>query len=170
MIECNNSQGFFSKGGHFSPKKFCPPLRHRFLKNVAPHMQPPSMLHVHTCLISKVSMNALKCRTLGATRSGYSWPLINIIMRMRALSAEKWPTIHTAVQRRVLDLRNGAVSEKTPQIFWPPLPAEYVTVFSGRTDALEVSFDLTDRHTHRTTTVTLAAHARRGLITYPLMP
>ena len=34
----------------------------------------------------------------------------------------------------VLDLRNGVVSEKTPQIFWPPLPTEYTTVFSGRTD------------------------------------
>ena len=38
-----------------------------------------------------------------------------------------------------------------------------MTVFSGRTDTPEVSFDLTDRHT-RTTTVTLAAHVRRGLI------
>ena len=28
-------------------------------------------------------------------------------------------------------LCNGAVSEKSPQIFRPPLPAEYVTVFSG---------------------------------------
>ena len=34
-----------------------------------------------------------------------------------------------------LDLSNGAFSEKTPQIFRPSLPAEYVTAFSGRTDA-----------------------------------
>ena len=44
----------------------------------------------------------------------------------------------------VLDLCNGAISEKNPQIFGPPLPAEYVTVFSGRTDAAEVRCDLTD--------------------------
>ena len=43
-------------------------------------------------------------------------------------------------------LCNGAVSEKSPHIFRPPLPAEYMTVFSGRTDAPE------------TTTVTLATH------------
>ena len=39
-------------------------------------------------------------------------------------------------------------SEKSPHIFRPLLPAEYVTVFSGRTDAPDP------------TTVTLAAHAR----------
>ena len=54
----------------------------------------------------------------------------------------------------VLDLRNGAVSEKTPQIFRPPLPAEYVTVFSWPTDTPEVRCDL-KRQTDRTTTVTL---------------
>ena len=37
-----------------------------------------------------------------------------------------------------------------------------MTVFSGQRDAPEVSFDLTDTHTDPTT-VTLAAHARRGL-------
>ena len=62
----------------------------------------------------------------------------------------------------VLDLRNGAVSEKTPQILRPPLPAEYVTVFSGRTDAPEVRCDLTDRHTDRTTTVTLLRMRAEG--------
>ena len=61
----------------------------------------------------------------------------------------------------VLDLRNGAVSEKTPQIFRLPLPAEYMTEYSGRTNAPEMGFHLTDT---RMTTVTLAAHARRGLI------
>ena len=43
------------------------------------------------------------------------------------------------------------------------LPAEYVTVFSGQTDAPEARCDLTDRHTDPTT-VTLAVHACRGLI------
>ena len=42
-----------------------------------------------------------------------------------------------AFNRALLDLCNGAVSEKTPQILWPLWPAEYVTVFSGRTDAPE---------------------------------
>ena len=64
----------------------------------------------------------------------------------------------------VLDLCNGVVSGKTLQIFSPSLPVEYVTTFSGRTDAPEVRFDQTNRQTDPTT-VTVAAHARRGLIT-----
>ena len=63
----------------------------------------------------------------------------------------------------VLDLRNGAVSEKTPQILRPPLPAEYVTVFSGRTSAPEVRCELTDTHPDKATTVTLLC-MRGGLI------
>ena len=70
----------------------------------------------------------------------------------------QYPTTQEAVY-----LCNGAVSEKSPQIFRPPLPVEYVTVFSGRTDAPGLRFDLTDTQTDPTT-VTLAAHARRGLI------
>ena len=57
---------------------------------------------------------------------------------------------------------NEAVSKKTLHIFLPPMSAEYVTVFSGRTDAPEVRFDLTD--TQRHTDLTLAAHAHRGLM------
>ena len=52
-----------------------------------------------------------------------------------------------ALNGAILEIYNGAVSEKTPQIFLPPLPAEYVTVFSGRTDAPEVRCDLTDTQT-----------------------
>ena len=57
----------------------------------------------------------------------------------------------------VLDVPNGTVSEKTQETFRPTLPAEYMTVFSGRTDAPEVKCDLkqTQRQTDRTTTVTL---------------
>ena len=68
----------------------------------------------------------------------------------------------------VLDLRNGAVSEKTPQIFDLRFSAEYVTVFSRRTDAPEVRCDLTDTHTHththtdKTTTVTLLRMRAEG--------
>ena len=69
-------------------------------------------------------------------------------MRIRA-SVRKWPSVHMAFDGAVLDLCNRAVSEKTPQIFLPPLPIEYVTVFSGRIDTPEVRCDLTDRHTDR---------------------
>ena len=64
--------------------------------------------------------------------------------------------------RQVLDLHNGAVSEKSPQIFCPALPFEYVTLILGRTDAPKVRCGRkTDRHTDRQTP---AAHAHRGLI------
>ena len=64
----------------------------------------------------------------------------------------------------VLGLRNGAVSEKTPQIFRPPLPAEYVTAFSGRKDDPEVRCDLTDRQTDRHDDYSNPpAHVQRGL-------
>ena len=36
---------------------------------------------------------------------------------------------HGRTTEGVLDLCNGAVSEKTPQIFLPLFPAEYVTAF-----------------------------------------
>ena len=52
-----------------------------------------------------------------------------------ALSLGKWPTAHRHTMQEVPDLCNGVVSEKTPQIFPPSLPAEYVTSISGRTDA-----------------------------------
>ena len=45
-----------------------------------------------------------------------------------------------------LDLRNAWVLEKTLQIFRPSSPAEFVTAFSGRTDAPEVRYT----HTHTT--------------------
>ena len=50
--------------------------------------------------------------------------------------------------QEVLDLCNRAVSEKTLQTLRPSMPAEYVTVFSGRTDTPEVRCDLTCAHTH----------------------
>ena len=61
-------------------------------------------------------------------------------------------------------LCNGAISEKTPH-FLPPLPAEYVTVFSGQTDTPEVRFDLTDRQIDTLTdptTVTLLHMCAKG--------
>ena len=61
-----------------------------------------------------------------------------------------------------------SVSEKTPQFFWPPLPAEYVTVFSGRSDAPEVRCDLTDRQTHRPNYSNPPVHACRGINTWTI--
>ena len=52
-----------------------------------------------------------------------------------------------STMREVPDLCNGAVSEKTPQIFWLSLPVEYVTSISRWKDAPNVRCDLTDRHT-----------------------
>ena len=77
------------------------------------------------------------------------------VEKVREMSLQ-YPTMQEAVY-----LCNGAVSEKSLQIFRPPLPAEHVTVFSGRTDALEVRCDLTDRHTDPTT-VTLLRMCAEG--------
>ena len=61
-----------------------------------------------------------------------------------------------AVQGRKCRSSGTKVSEKIPQIFRPKLHPEYVTAFSGRTDAPDARCDLTnsqtdrqtDRHTH----------------------
>ena len=58
----------------------------------------------------------------------------------------------------VLDLCNRVVSDK---MFLPLLPIEYMTVSSGRTDAPEVTCDLTDTHTDPTAVI-LAAHVCRA--------
>ena len=44
--------------------------------------------------------------------------------------------------------------------------ASFVILLTARTARIACSDRHTDRQTHRTTTVTLAAHARRGLIIY----
>ena len=75
----------------------------------------------------------------------------------RKMADRTYTNVHVWLSTKgVLDLRNGVVSEKTPLIFGPPLPTEYVTEFSGQTDAPEVRSDLTDRQTDTTTPV----HAR----------
>ena len=68
------------------------------------------------------------------------WPLpvhhvVNTIMRMRAFRRKMADCTHGRTTEGVLDLCNGAVSEKTPQFVLPSLPAEYVTAVLGRTDA-----------------------------------
>ena len=54
--------------------------------------------------------------------------------------------------------------QRKPHIFFIPVPdAEYMVLFVERFMAREGSLGA-DRLTHTTTTVTLAAHAHRGLI------
>ena len=65
------------------------------------------------------------------------------------LSARKMADLMYGHPREVvLDLRNTWVLEKTPQIFQPLSPAEFVTAFLGRTDTPEVR---THTHTHTQT-------------------
>ena len=53
--------------------------------------------------------------------------------------------------------------QRKPHIFRPLSNAEYMVLFVERFIAREVRCRVTDRQTHTTTTVTLAAHARRVL-------
>ena len=86
-------------------------------------------------------------------------------MRMHAFRSE----MTSRISMYGFQWSSAGSSEKTPQIFGPPLPAEYVTVFSGQTDAPEVICDLTDRHTDKQTNYrNPPTHARRGLIISPL--
>ena len=65
-----------------------------------------------------------------------------------ALSVKTWPPIlwYSKLKESLRSLTD--VLEKTLQIFWPSLPAEYVTAFSGRNKAPKVRCDLTDTHTN----------------------
>ena len=70
-------------------------------------------------------------------------------MRMRVIRRKNpRPNYYGYPREGALDLGKEAVSEKTPQIFRPSSPTEFVTAFSERTDAPEVRCDLTDTHTH----------------------
>ena len=71
------------------------------------------------------------------------------------LSAGKWLTECMAFNGGSAGSPQWSGFRENPTIFRPPLHAEYVTVFSGRTDDQDVRCDLTDRHTDRMTTVTL---------------
>ena len=88
-------------------------------------------------------------------------------MRMRVFCGVKMADCtDSRTMQEVVDLCNGAVSEKNPQLFWPSLPVEYITSISGWTDAWEGDVEWTHRQTDPTT-VTLTAHAHRGLIRQP---
>ena len=68
-------------------------------------------------------------------------------MRMRVfLHSEKWPAMDSNTMQEVLDLCNGAVSEKSPRSFWSVLLVEYATAFSRWTDAPDVRCWLMDTH------------------------
>ena len=80
---------------------------------------------------SKEGMNALKCRT----SAWYSWPNY---YNVRAFRENGRPNVWLSTE--TAGSPNGQFQKKTHK-FWPPLPTEYVTVFSGRTDAPEVRCD-----------------------------
>ena len=112
----------------------------------------------------RVWMNALKCRTLGATHVQILKNAMPLIMCIYDFQLHIW------CRKQCLSaLEQFAVSEIPTQIFWPSLPVEYMISFSGQTDTPEVRCWLTDTHTcTQSTTVTLTAHAHWGLIMYIL--
>ena len=110
----------------------------------------PRPYGIRKTLGKRRSLNRKKLATLHRVVSQVEFSLVlafleplegSAVEKVRGMSLQ-YPTTQEAVY-----LCNGAVSEKSPQIFRPPLPVEYVTVFSGRTDAPEVRFDLTDTQT-----------------------
>ena len=123
--------------------------------------KPLAQLHVHVARLCQL-IESLPCRRQTRART-VSWHA-SFVSACPLKNARPY-------NGGVLDLCNGAVSEKTPQIFWPLLPVEYVTSISGWKDVLDVRCWLTDTQTDRRTdptTVTLAAHACRGLIKFKL--
>ena len=79
--------------------------------------------------------------------------------------------VAACARSRLLNLCNGVVSEKTPQIFGHPLPAEYVTssIFSRRIDVPEVTCELTYTHTDKPTTSGACAPRVNYVLTMYLM-
>ena len=84
------------------------------------------------------------------------------------------------IEKKPYDVGSAATKRfqrNPPTTFWPSLPVEYVIAFSRQTNSSEVRCWLTstqtnrqtDRQTHRQTyrrtTVTLAVHVHRGLMT-----
>ena len=99
----------------------------------------------------KLSMKSTKMQTLGAYNLAGPW-LPREGVAPRGLDKrthifphhKKWLTKDTPLRSRtmqeVLDLRNGAISEKTPQFFYLRCPL-------STWDASEMGCDLTDRQT-----------------------
>ena len=84
---------------------------------------------------------------------GSLWAIVSVFKPRRAYT-QAVRTFALYVGRStqgLLDLHNEAVSEKPPEICRLSLPAEYVTAFTGRTDAPEVRCDITDRQTETLT-------------------
>ena len=71
---------------------------------------------------------AYECTKVQNPRRHPRFIALNIIMRMCMHFSQENGRLNVWLSMEgVLDLRNGAVSEKNPQIFGPPLPAEYMT-------------------------------------------
>ena len=79
------------------------------------------------------------------------WPIVSLFKPRKACiqAVRTFALYADRTTVGVLDVCNGALSEKTPQIFWLSLPVEYVIWLSGRKDAVEVRYWLTDKYTHR---------------------
>ena len=94
---------------------------------------------------------------------GY-WRLLALITRM--CTAYWWVGPCNAVRDRVsLSLSKAVVSAKSPFYFLAHVPLKLLVSLISRLVACSARI-VVDRQTHRTTTVTLAAHARRGLINH----
>ena len=91
------------------------------------------------------------------TGTGKKWPLRSTTTRGKYYNAHacRFPQENGRLYVRMAVNGGSAGSlqrsgfRENPTNFLPSLPAEYVTAFSGRTDAPEVRCDLTDTQTDR---------------------
>ena len=94
---------------------------------------------------TKVQTSARQTRARMCTASWHA----SFVSTCALPSHTKWPTYCSHTMQEAVYLSNGAVSEKSTQIFWPSLPVEYVIWFSGRKYALEMRCRLTHRNNPR---------------------
>ena len=134
------------------------------------------------------------CRAYLCWRHTYcQWPIIKLAMNVspknktatshvvqihthaRFLQSKTWPTYHVAVcctNRKRSSFATKHFQRKSLKIFDLHPPPRRLVSFVAQINTWKVRCWVTDTHTqiHRPSTVTLAAHARRGLIiavTYP---
>ena len=85
-------------------------------------------------------------------------------IRMRVFrGVKKWPTYHVAVPTGNALASQRSIFRENRLKFRPSSAAEKVSIVCGTNNHVKSEM-LSNRHTHRPSTVTLAAHARRGLI------
>ena len=96
------------------------------------------------------------------------WPLAtwSRFIRIRVFrGVKKWPTCHVAVPTGSALASQRSIFRENRLKFRPQSAAEKVSIVYCTNNHVKSEM-LSNRHTHRPSTVTLAAHARRGLITY----